>query len=121
MVFIKFHLNKKTMNNQIEFEPKYNFPGNVLRQKARAIFLYATAVFLIMNALLSCKSNTASQSQDQNKIDSLSIAKDTLQSQFNAARIQIDNDATKSAILDSMIQRKDLARRLPLPMPRLHI
>ena len=96
------------MNNQIEFEPKYNFPGNVLRQKARAIFLYATAVFLIMNALLSCKSNTASQSQDQNKIDSLSIAKDTLQSQFNAARIQIDNDATKSAILDSMIQRKDL-------------
>ena len=96
------------MNNQIEFAQKYNFAGNAFFKKARIIFLYATVVFLIMNAMLSCKSKATSQSQDQNKIDSLAMAKDTLQSQFNAARMQIDNDATKSAILDSMIQQKDL-------------
>ena len=76
--------------------------------KAHKALLYPAALCIALTAMVSCKNNTTSQNQDQAKIDSIATIKDTLQSQYNAARMQIDNDATKSAQLDSMIREKDM-------------
>jgi len=94
------------MKNNTGFEPKY-VPTGTPNRKMHNILLFPVVFFFAVSTLLSCKNNTTNQNQDQAKIDSIAVIKDTLQSQYNAARMQIDNDATKSAQLDSMIREKD--------------
>ncbi len=84
-----------------------NETGSVSNREIRTVLLYPVVLFFALSAMLSCKNNATTQNQDQAKIDSIAVIKDTLQSQYNAARMQIDNDATKSAQLDSMIREKD--------------
>lgn len=86
-------------NNVKKSVGKKLFPG---------IFLQAVLLLLIMNLAESCKNNsTAAQSQEKVKTDSLVSVNDTLQSQYNAARLQLDNYLTKQEQLDSLIKQKD--------------
>ena len=88
-------------------ESKYSYSGKAGNHKRHLVFLGAVVLFLVMNIMPSCKNNTSVKNQDQSKIDSIATVKDTLQSQYNSARMQIDNDATKTAQLDSLIKQKD--------------
>jgi len=94
------------MENNTESRSKY-MPASRPTRKAIGALVYPLALFFALSAMLSCKNNATTQNQDQAKIDSIAVIKDTLQSQYNAARMQIDNDATQSARLDSMIREKD--------------
>ena len=66
------------------------------------------AFIFIISTMQSCKSNTATQQAAQTQhVDSIVAAKDTLQSQNNAIRLQVDDLTTKTAALDSQIMQKD--------------
>ena len=60
--------------------------------------------------MASCKNEDSApqqQQQEQAKNDSLTKANDTLQSQVNAARVQIDEYMTKASKLEELIKIKD--------------
>ena len=92
------------MNNQIELKPQSRHSSD---QKTTRTVLYILAIFFVTGGMFSCKNNNDAKNQEQGRVDSVAAIKDTLQNQYNAARMQIDNDATKSAQLDSMIREKD--------------
>lgn len=99
------------MNRKAVFVPG-NFFGNKQYKRLAIVFLYAPALFVITNALVSCNGNSAStsqtKSQDSTK-SSLVAVNDTMQAQNNAIHAQLDEYASRSAKLDSMIMQKDLA------------
>ena len=73
------------------------------------IVLHVAAILLMMNSFSSCKDNATTSNNDKQVLrDSLSMARDTIQAQANAAHSQMDEYATISARLDSQIARKDL-------------
>lgn len=75
----------------------------------RAVLLYLPAFLLIVNLMSSCKNGeTTSNTEKQGLKDSLAMAKDTIQTQANAARLQVDEYATIRARLDSQIMQKDM-------------
>ncbi|MGN6568590.1 MAG: hypothetical protein ACTHJ0_11585 [Flavipsychrobacter sp.] len=87
-------------------------------KKAKDIAAHAKSMLLLlclvsMTGLYSCKdksSETASATQNtvqQQMTDSLRIYSDTLQSQMNAYRYQVDQLNTERAGLDSLLKSKD--------------
>lgn len=69
---------------------------------------YATLLLCILGGAGSCKNDKPAESQEQQiKNDSLARENDTLRSQNNASRAQIDEYMTKAAKLEELIQQKD--------------
>jgi len=94
------------MNNQINLTQKQCAPTRPLHKKYQTGIFIAIAC-LFITAMDACKSNnTPSQPFAQNA-DTSAIIRDSLQSQYNAARLQIDGLATRNSALDSEIRLKD--------------
>jgi len=93
------------MNNKTESITVNYFKSN----RVRSALFFVPSLLLIMNLMNSCKNNNAeSNTQTQGLKDSLTMAKDTIRSQANAASAQMDEYATVRARLDSQIMKKDL-------------
>jgi peptidoglycan hydrolase CwlO-like protein len=72
--------------------------------------LQVLLLIIFTNILVACKHNTNPQdTQTQVKADSTAAiaSNDTLQTQYNAARMQLDQLATAKAALDSEVVKKD--------------
>jgi hypothetical protein len=80
------------------------------KQRGNRQYIILLALLASFFALPSCKNNNhpAAANESQGLKDSLAMAKDTIQAQSNAAHLQMDEYATKSAQLDSQIMQKDL-------------
>ena len=86
-----------------------NCKENTLLRRFRVGLLYVPAAVFMLNSMTSCNSNsTPAANGTQGLKDSLSMARDTIQAQANAAHSQMDEYATISARLDSQIAQKDL-------------
>ena len=97
------------MNNKTESATEYNRNNSKLFNRFRILFPYLLAALFTMNLATSCKNNnTTSGSETQSLKDSLAMAKDTIQTQANAAHLQMDEYATVRAKLDSQIMQKDI-------------
>lgn len=74
-------------------------------------FMKLVAFSFAIATMASCKNEDSApqqqQQQEQAKNDSLTKANDTLQSQVNAARVQIDEYMTKASKLEELIKIKD--------------
>jgi len=70
--------------------------------------LYTFAIYMLLIAgMTACKSNDKPQQAAQQNRDSLTVVQDTLQNQFNAARMQVDQLTTEKTQLDSLVRLKD--------------
>ena len=97
------------MNNKTELIISYDPGKSTLPGRFRAAVFCLFIALFVLNSMTSCKDNgTSSNAENQGLKDSLALAKDTIQSQANAAHQQMDEYATISARLDSQIAQKDL-------------
>ena len=77
--------------------------------RSRGMLQFA-AIIMLMVALASCKNNSTTPAQQlPPSNDSLVVMNDTIQSEYNASRVQLDALATKNSLLDSQILVKDKA------------
>ena len=67
----------------------------------------AVALMVMITSLWSCQGNNTPAAKTQDKTDSLRKANDSLQSQVNAARVQVDEYMTKASQLEEQIKQKD--------------
>ncbi len=97
------------MNNKTELMTEKKLKCNSFMSRFRLAFIYLPVLVGMLSAASSCNnSNTPAKTENQGLKDSLSMAKDTIQAQANAAHNQMDEYATMSARLDSQIAQKDL-------------
>jgi peptidoglycan hydrolase CwlO-like protein len=92
---------KYIMNNIIN---KFSASGN------NRIAIIAGIFLMVSSGLFSCKNaETSNQqaSQPTHAMDSLKVVTDSLQSQYSASRVEIDELTSKTALLDSQIRLKD--------------
>jgi len=74
------------------------------------IAIIAGIFLMVSSGLFSCKNaETSNQqaSQPTHAMDSLKVVTDSLQSQYSASRVEIDELTSKTALLDSQIRLKD--------------
>lgn len=94
------------MNNETE---QAVMQQHTAMHSIKKTILPVVLIFIATAALYACKNNDkpAVQAAVTQQADSANAAHDTLQSQYNAARVQIDDLTTKSYHLDSLVTKKD--------------
>lgn len=81
--------------------------GSTSSRNILGMIIPGAALFIASISITACKDNKPEEKAEQTKSDSLAIVNDSLQSQYNAARIQIDNYITKASQLEDLIKIKD--------------
>ncbi len=98
----------KNMNKAINLSVgKYTLSANLGAPHILRNFAIGSVLVCALAGVSSCQNDKPAATQEQTKSDSLIKVNDTLQSQNNAARVQIDEYMTKASKLEGLIQQKD--------------